>query len=183
MPSPKKSAPSWTWPGSKPSSTVTIPPLGNKRSSFFTEQTQKNLPLLPEWYSSCVHKKMTTLQGSPGRFRDEQIYHILCLLEDKLARKDLSPLVVVQIGSNDGDDAVREALIRQHARPLALEALGGRRVERRVVHVALLEKLLLFCRRRRGCRLNRRAVWRLLHRVAAAAGRSAPRRRARRAGR
>ncbi len=116
LPSAVKSAPSWTWPGAKPSESVTIPPLGNKRSAFFTDQTSGNLATLPEWYSSCVHKKITPLQGSPGRFRDEQIYHVLCLLEDKLARKDLSPLVVVQIGSNDGDDAVREALIyaRRH---------------------------------------------------------------------
>ena len=116
LPSAVKSAPSWTWPGAKPSSTVTIPPLGNKRSSFFTDQTSGNLATLPEWYSSCVHKKITPLQGSPGRFRDEQIYHVLCLLDDKLQRKDLSPLVVVQVGSNDGDDAVREALIyaRRH---------------------------------------------------------------------
>ncbi len=116
LPSVKKSAPSWTWPGSKPSESVTIPPLGNKRSSFFTEQTAPNLATLPAWYGNCVHRKETKLQGSPGRFRDEQIYHILCLLEDKLSRKDRSPLVVVQIGSNDGDDAVREALIyaRRH---------------------------------------------------------------------
>ena len=112
LPSPKKSAPSWTWPSTRPSESVTIPPLGNSRSKFFTEQTQKNLASLPAWYSTCVHKK----QVLPGRFRDEQIYHVLCLLEDKLSRKDLSPLVVVQIGSNDGDDAVREALIyaRRH---------------------------------------------------------------------
>jgi len=111
-----KSAPSRTWPGARPSESVTIPPLGNERSVFFTEQTQKNLATLPEWYRNCVHKKATQLQGSPGRFRDEQIYHILCLLEDKLSRKDLSPLVVVQVGSNDGNDAVREALIyaRRH---------------------------------------------------------------------
>lgn len=61
-------------------------------------------------------KKIRPLQGNPGRFRDEQIYHVLCLLEDKLARNDLTPLVVVQVGSNDGEDAVRDALIyaRQH---------------------------------------------------------------------
>ena len=116
LPSAKKSAPSWTWPGARPSESVTIPALGNTRSKFFTEQTAPNLATLPAWYSSCVHRKETTLQGNPGRFRDEQIYHVLCLLQDKLTKNDLSPLVVVQIGSNDGDDAVREALIyaRRH---------------------------------------------------------------------
>ena len=103
-----------------------IPPEGDARAQWFHDELkeqQKHLAL-PLWYDQCVSatppwgkgfrfRPRNDTRRTPYDVRDEQIFHVLCVLERRLALgEDLHrPLEALQIGANDGDDAFFAALV------------------------------------------------------------------------
>ena len=100
--------------------------MGDARAQWFHDELkeqQKHLAL-PLWYDQCVSatppwgkgfrfRPRNDTRRTPSDVRDEQVFHVLCLLERRLALgEDLHrPLEALQIGANDGDDAFFVALV------------------------------------------------------------------------
>ena len=81
-------------------------------------QVEDQPTTLGRWYDTCVGhgaKFPFRPRDSAVSWRDDQVYHIMCILERKLALGE-STFSALQIGANDGKDAFYDALVyaRRH---------------------------------------------------------------------
>ncbi|KAH8066377.1 hypothetical protein JL722_815 [Aureococcus anophagefferens] len=95
-----------------------IPASGAARSAWFRTQVEDQPTTLGQWYDTCVGhgaKFPFRPRQSQVSWRDDQVYHIMCILERKLALGE-SKFSALQIGANDGKDAFYDALVyaRRH---------------------------------------------------------------------
>ncbi|KAH8069314.1 hypothetical protein JL721_6136 [Aureococcus anophagefferens] len=91
---------------------------GAARSAWFWTQVEDQPTTLGQWYDTCVGhgaKFPFRPRQSQVSWRDDQVYHIMCILERKLALGE-SKFSALQIGANDGKDAFYDALVyaRRH---------------------------------------------------------------------